>query len=100
METEGYKRVGLGLSLAWLFFCLFPLYFVAVTAFKPPLAVSQGPTYFPFVDFQPTLQAFRDALSGLRGDFYGPIVSSIRDPVSSRPCRSWMAATVSGSAEL
>ncbi len=77
METEGWKRLGLGLSLIWLFFCLFPLYFVAVTAFKPPLAVSQGPTYIPFVDFQPTLQAFRDAFSGLRGDFWGPIVSSI-----------------------
>ncbi|MDJ1009743.1 MAG: carbohydrate ABC transporter permease [Paracoccaceae bacterium] len=77
METAGWKRMGLGLSLVWLFFCVFPLYFVAVTAFKPPLAVSQGPTYIPFFDFEPTLQAFRDAFSGLRGDFYGPIMSSI-----------------------
>ena len=49
----------------------------SITAFKPPLAVSQGPTYFPFIDYEPTLQAFRDAFAGLRGDFVGPIVSSI-----------------------
>lgn len=39
--------------------------------------MSQGPTYIPFVDFQPTLQAFRDAFAGLRGDFWAPIVSSV-----------------------
>ncbi|MEM7711747.1 MAG: carbohydrate ABC transporter permease [Pseudomonadota bacterium] len=61
----------------WFALSIFPIYFVAVTAFKPPLAVSQGPTYLPFVDYQPTLQAFRDAAAGLRGDFVGPVVSSI-----------------------
>ncbi|WP_306120113.1 MULTISPECIES: carbohydrate ABC transporter permease [unclassified Roseitalea] len=77
MAEQGWKRIGVGLTLVWFFICVFPLYFVFVTAFKPPIAVSQGPTYIPFVDFQPTLQAFRDAFSGLRGDFYGPIVSSL-----------------------
>ena len=77
MENRTFRRVGLMLALVWLFFCLFPLWWVLVTAFKPPLAVSQGATYVPFLDFQPTLQAFRDALSGVRGDFGGPIVSSI-----------------------
>jgi multiple sugar transport system permease protein len=71
------RRAGLVLCLVWLFFSAFPLYWVAVTAFKPPLAVSQGSTYIPFVDFEPTLQAFRDAFAGLRGDFWGPIVSSV-----------------------
>ena len=77
MRASSWRTLGFGLALVWLFFCVFPLYFVFVTAFKPPLAVSQGPTYLPFIDFQPTLQAFRDALSGIRGDFYGPIMSSI-----------------------
>jgi multiple sugar transport system permease protein len=76
-ENRGLRRAGLILCLVWLFFAAFPLYWVVITAFKPPLAVSQGPTYFPFVDFQPTVQAFRDAFAGLRGDFVGPIVSSI-----------------------
>jgi multiple sugar transport system permease protein len=76
-ENRGLRRLGLLLCLVWLFFAAFPLYWVLITAFKPPLAVSQGPTYFPFVDYQPTVQAFRDAFAGLRGDFVGPIVSSI-----------------------
>jgi multiple sugar transport system permease protein len=76
-ENRGLRRAGLILCLVWLFFAAFPLYWVVITAFKPPLAVSQGPTYWPFLDYEPTLQAFRDAFAGLRGDFFGPIVSSI-----------------------
>jgi multiple sugar transport system permease protein len=76
-ENRALRTAGLVLCLVWLFFAAFPLYWVVVTAFKPPLAVSQGSTYIPWVDFEPTLQAFRDAFAGLRGDFWGPIVSSI-----------------------
>lgn len=77
MESRGFKRIGLIGALIWFFVCMFPLWWVLVTAFKPPLAVSQGATYIPFVDFQPTLQAFRDAASGIRGDFASPIFSSL-----------------------
>lgn len=77
MSEIGFKRGALLLSGFWLLFCLFPIWWVLVTAFKPPLAVSQGATYLPFIDFQPTLQAFKDALSGIRGDFAGPIMSSM-----------------------
>lgn len=76
-ENLGFRRAGLLLCLVWLFFAAFPLYWVVITAFKPPLAVSQGPTYVPFLDYEPTVQAFRDAFAGLRGDFVGPIASSI-----------------------
>ncbi|MCB1329720.1 MAG: carbohydrate ABC transporter permease [Maritimibacter sp.] len=77
MRTLIFRRLGLLFALIWLFFALFPIWWVVVTAFKPPLAVSQGATYLPWVDFQPTLQAFREALSGVRGDFAGPILSSV-----------------------
>ncbi len=77
MGRRAFFRIGLVVSLIWLVFNLFPLWWVIVTAFKPPLAVSQGATYIPFVDFQPTLEAFRDAFSGVRGDFAGPISSSL-----------------------
>lgn len=77
MTAQGFRRIGLIAALIWLVFCLFPLWWVLVTAFKPPMAVSQGPTYLPFVDFQPTLTAFREAFSGVRGDFAGPILSSV-----------------------
>lgn len=77
IENRLLRGIGLVFCLFWLFVSFFPLYWVFITAFKPPLAVSQGATYIPFVDFQPTLQAFRDALSGIRGDFFGPIMSSV-----------------------
>jgi multiple sugar transport system permease protein len=76
-ENRSLRHIGLALCLLWLFLAAFPLYWVLITAFKPPLAVSQGPTYIPFVDYEPTFQAFRDAFNGLRGDFVKPIVSSI-----------------------
>lgn len=77
MENRFLRRVGLVIALVWLFFALFPIWWVVVTAFKPPLAVSQGATYLPWVDFKPTLQAFREAFSGARGDYAGPIMSSV-----------------------
>lgn len=60
----------------WAFLTLFPLYWVVVTAFKPPTAVNGGPTYLPWIDFQPTLQAWRDIASGLRGNFKGTVTHS------------------------
>lgn len=77
MESRVFNRLGLVSALIWLCFCLFPLWWVLITAFKPPAAVSQGATYLPFIDFKPTLQAFKDAFLGLRGDFASPIISSL-----------------------
>lgn len=77
VSGRAWFRIGLVVAAIWFLISIFPLYFVAVTAFKPPIAVSQGPTYIPFIDFEPTLQAFRDAASGLRGDFVGPVLSSV-----------------------
>lgn len=72
----------LGRSLAtfglffWAFLTLFPLYWVVITAFKAPPAVNGGPTYLPWIDFTPTLQAWRDIASGLRGNFIGTVTHS------------------------
>lgn len=38
---------------------MFPLYWTVITSFKTPLAVNLGPFYLPFVDFRPTLNAWR-----------------------------------------
>jgi multiple sugar transport system permease protein len=47
------------LLLFWTIFVLFPIYWVIITSFKDAAAVNQGPFYIPFVDFQPTLDAWR-----------------------------------------
>ncbi len=47
------------LLVFWSFFVLFPIYWVIITSFKDATAVNQGPFYIPFVDFSPTLEAWR-----------------------------------------
>lgn len=82
-EDRGLKRVGLVYCFIWLALFAFPLWWVLVTAFKPPLAVSQGPTYFPFIDFQPTIKAFQVAFSGTRGDFLDAFLNSVFISIAS-----------------
>ena len=65
------------LCIAWLIFTLFPLYWIFVTSFKSPIAVTGGPTYLPWIDFEPTLNAWSDAFSGSRGDFFATFFNSV-----------------------
>ncbi len=53
------KVVAYALLAVWSFFVLFPIYWVIITSFKDAAAVNQGPFYLPFIDFQPTLEAWR-----------------------------------------
>ncbi len=53
------KIVAYSLLAVWSLFVLFPIYWVVITSFKDAAAVNQGPFYIPFVDFQPTLDAWR-----------------------------------------
>ena len=47
------------LLVVWSIFVLFPLYWVVITSFKDATSVNLGPFYFPFLDFQPNLDAWR-----------------------------------------
>jgi multiple sugar transport system permease protein len=51
--------VSYALLFLWTFMILFPLYWLFITAFKIPAAVNSGPFYIPFVDFQPSLHAWK-----------------------------------------
>ncbi len=53
------KLIAYTLLLTWTLIVLFPIYWVVITSFKDQAAVNQGPFYIPFVDFQPTLDAWR-----------------------------------------
>src|SRR3990172_241778 len=50
--------------IGWTFLILFPLYWLLVTSFKLPIQGAQGPVYIPFVDFQPSLHAWKYILVG------------------------------------
>ena len=60
--------IGMALSylalVTWTFVVLLPLYWLAVTSLKLPIQVAQGPFYIPFVDFQPSLDAWQYILVG------------------------------------
>lgn len=53
------KVVAYTILLFWSAFVLFPIYWVVITAFKSAQTVNEGPYYIPFVDFEPTLDAWR-----------------------------------------
>ena len=52
----------------WAIICLFPIYWALITSFKLPIAVFQGPKYFPWIDFQPALDAWQFLLTGPTSD--------------------------------
>ena len=75
--SPGGKVVVYAVLALWTAFVLFPLYWVVVTSFKLPIDVNAGPVYLPFVDFEPSLHAWRDLLVTGLGDTVTPYVNSI-----------------------
>jgi multiple sugar transport system permease protein len=63
--------------LLWTFVALMPLYWVFITSFKLPVQVDAGPFYLPFIDYQPTLDAWRYILVDIARDTLRPYVNSV-----------------------
>lgn len=61
----------------WAAVVLFPLYWIVVTSFKEPVHVYAGPTYLPFVDFVPSLHAWRYIFVDLRNDTLRPFFNTV-----------------------
>jgi len=52
----------------WALVTLFPIYWTIVTSFKTARAVNaRNPTFFPWLDYEPSLQPFRDIFGGGQG---------------------------------
>ncbi len=66
-----------GLLLIWTTIVLFPLYWVAITSFKLPIDVSYPPKYLPFIDYQPSLHAWRYIFVDLGNDTFRPYFNSV-----------------------
>lgn len=59
LESSPFSRFMSYIALCgWAFVVLFPLYWLAITAFKEPIDVFDGPKYIPFVDFGPSNHAW------------------------------------------
>ncbi|MGC8878551.1 MAG: carbohydrate ABC transporter permease [Anaerolineae bacterium] len=83
MTIRQTRRIKLGITYLllaiWTIICLFPIYWLVITSVKLPVAVFQGPTYFPWIDFQPTLNAWKYLLVG---------------PMQNQVVRSWLNSAV------
>jgi multiple sugar transport system permease protein len=62
---------------SWALVVLFPLYWLFVTSFKLPIDVNTGPYYIPFVDFQPSLHAWRYIFVDMWNDTARPYVNTV-----------------------
>ncbi len=71
------------LLVGWSFVVLFPIYWLVVTSFKTPYQVDKGPLYLPFVDFQPTLDAWHYILFDLGNDTIRPYINTVIVGLSS-----------------
>lgn len=58
--APGAKFIVYSLLLAWSAFVLFPIYWLVITSVKSAADVNGGPVYIPFVDFMPSLHAWRE----------------------------------------
>lgn len=62
---------------SWAVVVLFPLYWLLVTSIKTPLEVNGGPFYLPFIDFQPSLHAWRYIFVTLGNDTLRPYLNTV-----------------------
>ena len=77
------KLVAYVFMIGWALVVLFPLYWLLITSFKLPVQVNSGPSYIPFVDFEPTIENWRYFLVDLRNETVRPLVNTIVVGVSS-----------------
>jgi multiple sugar transport system permease protein len=81
------------LLVVWSFVVLFPLYWLFVTSFKAPVDVDKGPFYIPFVDFQPTLDAWTNILFQVGNDTFRPYINTVIIGLSSATVALLLGAT-------
>lgn len=62
--------------VAWAVFVAFPLYWVVITAFKDNTSIYNGVRWLPFVDYRPTISAWRAILGG-SNSILGPLLHSL-----------------------
>ena len=61
----------------WALVVLFPLYWVFITSFKQPIDVNDGPFYLMWVDFRPSLHAWKYIFVDLGHDTFRPYLNSV-----------------------
>lgn len=65
------------LLLLWGLFAGFPVYWMAISAFKQQKDIYQGPFVLPFIDFQPTTLAWERIIGQNRDQVFGGLGNSL-----------------------
>ncbi len=72
-----FKRTAVYCILAfWSFVCVFPLYWVFIASLKDEDAIIHAPRYLPFLDFTPSLEAWRFILIDSSENLLLPLLNS------------------------
>jgi len=79
----------------WALLILFPLYWLIITSFKISSQVAEGPFYIPFVDFKPSLDAWRYILVG---DLSQDTLRNLGNTLLVAPISSLIALTLGATA--
>ena len=79
----------------WTFLILFPLYWLIVTSLKTSGQVAEGPFYIPFVDFKPSLDAWKYILVG---DLSNDTLRTFRNTVIVAPASAFLALVLGSTA--
>ena len=87
------KFVGWLVLVFWAFIVLFPLYWLFVTSFKDTNSVGRGPFYFPFIDFQPTFDAWHDVLVNQASETFRPYINTVVIGLTSATVAVLLGAT-------
>lgn len=83
MRKNSYEKLAFFGCVVWALFVIFPLWWIITTSFKSPHGVISGSTYFPWIDFEPTLKNWYNILTGVRGNLVSTFTSSVLVSFSS-----------------
>ncbi len=67
----------------WAFIVLFPLYWLLITSFKLPFQVNDGPFYLPFIDYKPSLHAWKYVFVDVFNDMVRPYSNTVIVSIAS-----------------
>lgn len=78
MRGNLYRTLKYAAVLAWSVFVVLPFLWALTTSFKTINAVTGGATYFPWIQFEPSLDGWRNLFGGSSGiDIVDPYLNSI-----------------------
>ncbi len=78
MRRRASSPLSLGVLGLWSLVVAFPLYWLVTASFKDALAIHQGPTFVPWLDFHPTADAWVRLAVGAEGEMVGgPLLNSV-----------------------